>query len=111
MRVTAALCALSFLALSACDPAGDANSSSYGTGSTTGTASSAAVLSANCEAEVYQYLVGGPIDLAQEVTYGGIVRILGPDEFLTKDFNPSRLTITTAVNRSGDNVVGRVFCG
>lgn len=48
---------------------------------------------------------------AQDVIYGGTVRVLGPDEFLTKDYDPSRLTITTAVNRDGDNVVGRVFCG
>lgn len=107
MRLPVALSTLSFLALTACDPAGDAMQSTGGTG----TASSAAVLSANCEAEIYQDLVGSPIIAAQDVTYAGTIRVLGPDEFLTKDYDPSRLTITTAVNRDGDNVVGRVFCG
>lgn len=107
MRLPVALSSLSFLALAACDPAGDAMQ----TGTTAGTASSAAVLAANCQAEMYQDIVGSPIDAAQDVIYGGTVRVLGPDEFLTKDYDPSRLTITTAVNRDGDNVVGRVFCG
>lgn len=109
MRLPVALSVLSIFALAACDPAGDADSRGGSTGAT-GTASSAAISAANCEAELYQYLVGGPIELAQEVTYAGIVRVLGPEEFLTKDYDPSRLTITTRGERDGDKV-GRVFCG
>lgn len=107
MRLSAALVLVPFLALAACEPA--RLSTEVGTG-TAGSASSAAIAAANCEAELYQHLVGGPIELADEVTYIGTVRVLAHDEFLTKDYDPSRLTITTRRDRSGD-VVGRVFCG
>lgn len=103
MRLTAVLCLLSILALTACDPAGSVGSASD--------VSPTSVSAVDCNADPYQYLVSSPIELAQEVVYPGIVRVLGPEEFLTKDFDPSRLTITTGVNREGDNVVGRVFCG
>lgn len=95
---------LALLPLAACDPAG----SQYGQPETVaGSASAAAIASANCQAEVYQYLIGGPIEAAQLIQYTGTVRVLGPDDFVTRDYDPSRLTVTTL---PGD-IVGRVFCG
>ncbi len=89
------------LALAACDPAGPSVEP------VSGSASAAAIAAANCEAELYQYLVGGPIEAAGLIQYAGRIRILGPDDFVTRDFDPSRLTVTTRP----DDTVGRVFCG
>lgn len=89
--------------LAACDPAGPQAEYAPATGS----ASAAAIASANCDAELYQYLVGGPIEGAQTIAYAGTIRILGPDDFVTRDYDPSRLTVTTWPNQT----IGRIFCG
>lgn len=60
-----------------------------------------------CDASFYTYLVGEPIEAVYTINPGLPVRILGADEFVTRDFNPNRLTFTT----SPDDNVSRVFCG
>ncbi|MGB0659342.1 MAG: hypothetical protein ACPGNV_04105 [Mangrovicoccus sp.] len=70
-------------------------------------ARAAANASGACNAEFYAYMVGGPIGAVQHVPYAGPIRVLGADEFVTRDFNPQRLTFTTRP----DDTVGRVFCG
>lgn len=106
MRLPAAICILSLFALTACDPAG--SSGSYGGSSNNGSATP--VSAVECDAAPFQYLLNSPIELASEVYYAGVIRVVGPDDFLPKDFDPSRLTITTRGDRDGDKV-GRIFCG
>ncbi len=61
----------------------------------------------SCNAALYSDLVGQPIDLAYGINPGFPVRILGPDDFVPRDFNSNRLTFTT----TPDETIGRVFCG
>jgi len=60
-----------------------------------------------CNAEVYSYLRGEPRAAAETLMTGLRVRILGPDDFVTRDYDPNRLTITI----TPEDTVGRVFCG
>ncbi|WP_138466412.1 hypothetical protein [Poseidonocella sp. HB161398] len=92
---------LACLALAACDPAGPSS-----TGSSAGSASASAINSADCGAEAYQDLVGGPLAPALSLPYGGPKRYLGPDESVTKDYNPHRLTVTS----TDGETVGRIIC-
>lgn len=62
---------------------------------------------AACDATLYADLVGEPITLVDTLNTGLNVRILPADGFVTKDYDPSRLTFTT----TPDDTVGRVFCG
>ncbi|WP_172328749.1 I78 family peptidase inhibitor [Mangrovicoccus sp. HB161399] len=102
MRQSLVPAVLACLALAACDPAGSA----YSTGSSSGSASAAAIGSADCGAESYQYLVGGPLALALDLPYSGPKRYLGPDQSVTKDYNPHRLTVTS----TDGETVGRIIC-
>lgn len=65
------------------------------------------VADGSCNAEIYKYLVGEPITVVDTLNTGLPTRILAADSFVTKDFNPNRLTFTTT--QKGE--VGRVFCG
>jgi len=60
-----------------------------------------------CDATIYQTLVGEPIEVVDSLSTGLTMRVLGPDDFVTRDFEPNRLTFTT----TPDLTVGRVFCG
>ena len=48
-----------------------------------------------CNAAIYNDLVGEPIATVYTLNTGLNVRVLGADEFVTKDFDPNRLTFTT----------------
>lgn len=63
--------------------------------------------SAVCDASLYADLVGEPIFVVDTLNTGLNVRILAADGFVTKDYDPTRLTFTT----TPDDTVGRVFCG
>ncbi|MEM1163358.1 MAG: I78 family peptidase inhibitor [Pseudomonadota bacterium] len=65
------------------------------------------VADGSCNAELYTDLIGQPISVVDTLNTGLVVRILPADGFVTRDFNPNRLTFTTT--RSDE--VGRVFCG
>ena len=60
-----------------------------------------------CDALVYADLVGEPITVVDTLSTGVNVRILAADGFVTKDYDPNRLTFTT----TPDDTIGRVFCG
>jgi len=60
-----------------------------------------------CNAEAFGYLRGEPRAAAETLMTGLRVRILGPDDFVTRDYDPNRLTVTI----TPDDTVGRVFCG
>jgi hypothetical protein len=61
----------------------------------------------SCEASFFDYLRGEPIEIVDTLQTGLTVRVLGPDDFVPRDFDPNRLTFTTAP----DDTVSRVFCG
>ncbi|MEM1362627.1 MAG: I78 family peptidase inhibitor [Pseudomonadota bacterium] len=65
------------------------------------------VADGSCNAEIYSYLVGEPISVVSTLNTGLSVRVLAADAFVTRDFNPNRLTFTTTPK----DTVGRVFCG
>ncbi len=92
---------LACLGLAACDPAGPTSRES-----SAGSASAAAINSADCGAEAFQDLVGGPLETALSVPYSGTRRYLGPDQSVTKDYNPHRLTVTSTDGKT----VGRIIC-
>lgn len=96
MRLAFLSLSASALGLAACGP--QANLAQSPTGA------SAPVV---CNASVYTGLVGEPITVVDTLNTGLNVRILGADEFVTKDFDPNRLTFTTTPK----DEVGRVFCG
>ncbi len=102
MRLSLVPAALSCLALAACDPAGSA----YSDGSASGSASATAINAADCGAEAYQYLVGGPLGPALDLPHSGPKRYLGPEQSVTKDYNPHRLTVTS----TDGETVGRIIC-
>jgi len=103
MRLILPLLALSLLPLAACDPAGPAVQR-YDPVS----ASAAAIQSADCTAQSYAGLIGAPMDEARaSISYAGPIRILGKDDFVTRDYDPHRLTLTTTPK----DTVGRIFCG
>ena len=104
MRLAPLAVPLACLALGACDPAGSASGGGYA--GSEGSASAAAISTADCGAETWQHLVGGPVALAMEQSYGVPWRFIGPDGFITKDYNPHRLTVTST---DGDTV-GRIIC-
>ncbi|MGS4946354.1 hypothetical protein ACVDG3_12805 [Meridianimarinicoccus sp. RP-17] len=60
-----------------------------------------------CEASFFEYLRGEPIAVVDTLQTGLNVRVLGPDDFVPRDFDANRLTFTTAP----DDTVSRVFCG
>lgn len=60
-----------------------------------------------CDASIYADLVGEPITVVDTLNTRLNVRILAADGFVTKDYDPTRLTFTT----TPDDTVGRVFCG
>lgn len=62
---------------------------------------------AQCDATFFEGLKGEPIEVVRRLNTPLRVRILGPDEFVTRDFDPDRLTFTEAP----DGTVSRVFCG
>lgn len=91
------LCAPVLLAgLAACEP--QANLQPTGT---------AALSGASCDATLYADLVGEPIAVVDTLNTGLSVRVLAADAFVTRDFDPNRLTFTT----TPADKVGRVFCG
>ena len=65
------------------------------------------VADGSCNADLYKDLVGEPISVVNSLNPGVRVRILPADSFVTRDFNPNRLTFTT----TRQDTVGRVFCG
>lgn len=67
----------------------------------------APVADGTCNAALYQDLVGEPIAIVSTLNPGTRVRILGADEFVTRDFDPNRLTVTT----TRQDTIGRIFCG
>jgi hypothetical protein len=60
-----------------------------------------------CEASFFDYLKGAPIGVTDTLITPLPVRVLGPDDFVPRDFNPNRLTFTT----TPDGEVSRIFCG
>ncbi len=60
-----------------------------------------------CEASFFAYLRGEPIAVVDTLQTGLRVRVLGPDDFVPRDFDANRLTFTT----SPEGDVSRVFCG
>ena len=60
-----------------------------------------------CNAADFEYLQGEPIDVVNTLSTRLPVRVLGPDDFVPRDFDPNRLTFT----ESPDGEVSRVFCG
>lgn len=60
-----------------------------------------------CEAGFFEYLRGEPIEVVNTLNTPLNVRVLGPDDFVPRDFDPNRLTFTT----TPDGTVSRVFCG
>ncbi|MEM9433576.1 MAG: I78 family peptidase inhibitor [Pseudomonadota bacterium] len=46
-----------------------------------------------CGAESFEYLLGEPAEILSEVTLPSFSRILRPDDVITLDFSPDRLTI------------------
>lgn len=95
MRVTVALSlAAAGIALAACAP----SDPEYG-------ASAPAAIT--CDASLFEGLKGEPIDVVDSLTTGLTVRVLAHDAFVTRDFDPSRLTFT----ESPDGKVSRIFCG
>ena len=60
-----------------------------------------------CNATIYADLVGEPITVVDTLSTSLQVRVLAADAFVTKDFDPNRLTFTTTTK----DTVGRVFCG
>lgn len=67
----------------------------------------AAAADGSCNAEIYKNLIGEPISVVNTLNPGVRVRVLAADAFVTRDFNPNRLTFTT----TRQDTVGRVFCG
>jgi hypothetical protein len=65
------------------------------------------VADVSCEASFFEYLRGEPIEVVDTLQTSLRVRVLGPDDFVPRDFDANRLTFTTAP----DNTVSRVFCG
>ena len=64
-----------------------------------------------CDATPFQNLVSKPIAQANYIDYPGTVRVVGPDDYLTKDYDIQRITVTTLRNRNNEEVIGRIFCG
>lgn len=60
-----------------------------------------------CDATLYADLAGEPAERVGEIRPGVPVRVLGPDDFVTRDYDPGRLTVTL----TPDDTIGRVFCG
>ena len=60
-----------------------------------------------CNAVDFDYLKGQPIESVATVVTPLNLRVLGPNDFVPKDYDPNRLTFTTAP----DGTVSRVFCG
>lgn len=60
-----------------------------------------------CNAADFEYLQGEPIDAVASLNTGLQVRVLGPDDFVPRDFDPNRLTFT----ETPDGNVSRIFCG
>jgi hypothetical protein len=98
MRLAFAILATTSFGLTACGP-----QANLADGGPSGGPSGPVV----CNAFVYQDLVGQPIGVVDTLNTGLNVRVLGPDSFVTKDFDPNRLTFTTTPKFE----VGRVFCG
>ncbi|MCR9089248.1 MAG: I78 family peptidase inhibitor [Rhodobacteraceae bacterium] len=67
----------------------------------------AEVADGSCNAEIYKNLIGEPISVVNSLNPGVRVRVLAADSFVTRDYNPNRLTFTT----TRQDTVGRVFCG
>ncbi|MFV0244072.1 MAG: I78 family peptidase inhibitor [Qingshengfaniella sp.] len=66
-----------------------------------------AMANATCDASLYTDLVGQDISVVDTLDTGLNVRVLGPDAFVTRDYDANRLTFTTTPSSK----VGRVFCG
>lgn len=62
---------------------------------------------ATCEAGFFDDLKGEPIEVIDTLNTPLRTRVLGPDDFVPRDFDPNRLTFTT----SPDGTVSRIFCG
>lgn len=60
-----------------------------------------------CEAGFFDYLRGEPIAVVDTLFTPLTVRVLGPDDFVPRDFDANRLTFTT----TPDGNVSRIFCG
>ncbi|PWR01441.1 hypothetical protein DKT77_17200 [Meridianimarinicoccus roseus] len=60
-----------------------------------------------CEASFFENLKGEPIEVVDSIVTPLRVRVLGADDFVPRDFDPNRLTFTTAP----DGTVSRIFCG
>jgi len=60
-----------------------------------------------CNASFFEYLRGEPIEVVDTLVTTLDVRVLGPEDFVPRDFDANRLTFTT----SPEGNVSRVFCG
>ena len=65
------------------------------------------VAEVTCEAGFFEYLRGEPIEVVNTLITPLTVRVLGPDDFVPREFDANRLTFTT----TPDGTVSRVFCG
>ncbi|MCA8878603.1 MAG: hypothetical protein KDA73_01335 [Rhodobacteraceae bacterium] len=68
---------------------------------------SATAPAVTCDATTFDYLKGEPIESVGSIATPLRVRVLGPDDFVPKDYDPNRLTFTT----SPTGTVSRIFCG
>lgn len=71
------------------------------------TEATATPVAVTCDATQYSHLVGQDISVVDSLYTGLTVRVLAADSFVTRDYDPNRLTFTTTPK----NTVGRVFCG
>ncbi|MEM8556158.1 MAG: hypothetical protein AAGF71_15200 [Pseudomonadota bacterium] len=133
MRAIWWACAAACVALTGCDPAGPAVEVVEPTVvAEPQRPPSQRISAADCPAPQYEYLVGQPIEQARAIVQPVVsveaaeaailnpdlvvnnplsnVRVLGADEYITRDYDGSRMTVTT-IRKDGDEVVGRVFCG
>lgn len=92
---------LAYLATMAIAMAGCGGSDSSAIGATQATQQ------VQCDAAFFQGLRGEPIEIVDNLTTPLNVRVLGPEDFVPRDFDPNRLTFTT----TPEGTVSRVFCG
>lgn len=60
-----------------------------------------------CNSTKYSHLVGEPVLAAYETHFTETVRILGPDDFATMDFQPERINVIY----DGNDTITEVRCG
>ena len=60
-----------------------------------------------CGASAQQGLIGQSREVLTEKSFTGPVRVIGPNQAVTMDFNPERINLET----DAVGIITRVFCG